>query len=414
MVVIEFFDRSPIENMISALANAPERVVFLGELKQMKKQDAAFRRFLRAIGSEATELEYRGIKIHALHEIVAVLEKVVQDYPGCCFDLTGGDSLSMVAVGIVYERFREQGLELHQYNIRNGNLYDCDLDGVAANSHIPNLTVEQNIILHGGCIVSSDQRECGTYPWRFDEGFIQDIQTMWEISRANPGGWNHQISVLDEMQQLGRYQADGLQFEADIPLVTNYFKRRHLSVNLKGVFYALEDAGLISGLENEGDCFRLRFKDGQVKRCLTKAGTILELKTYLIARSLLDPDGTPRYHDMMTGVFIDWDGTVHDQTESIVDTENEIDLILMRGLIPIFISCKNGAVGEDELYKLNTVANRFGGNYARKLLIGTTLGKSDKSKKYFLERAKDMQIQVLDGVHELDDTQFSKKLRSLA
>lgn len=414
MVIVEFFDQTPIKNMVSTLANAPERVVFVGEMSRMKKQEAAFQRFLSAIGNTTTELEYRGVKVHALHEIVAVLESVVQDYPGCCFDLAGGDDLTMVAIGVVYERYRAQGVELHQYNIRNGNIYDCDLNGKTASGIIPNLTVEQNIILHGGCIVSSAQRESGTYDWNFDEEFTRDIQVMWDICRTNPGGWNHQITMLDEMQQFSSYSADGLHFSVDIPQVTGYFKKRRLSMNLKGIFYALEKEKLISGLENKGDRFRLVFKNGQIKRCLTKAGTILELRTYLIAHTLTEADGSPRYHDVMTGVFIDWDGTVHDQKETAVDTENEIDLILMRGLVPVFVSCKNGAVEEGELYKLNTVANRFGGAYARKLLIGTTLGKSGRGKQYFLERAKDMQIQVLDNVHELSDKQFVKALKAKA
>lgn len=94
MVIVEFFDRTPIENMISSIANAPEKVVFVGDKKRMMKQDAAFRRFLAAIGNTTTELEYRGVKVHALHEIVHVLEGVVEDYPNCCFDLTGGDDLT--------------------------------------------------------------------------------------------------------------------------------------------------------------------------------------------------------------------------------------------------------------------------------------------------------------------------------
>lgn len=156
------------------------------------------------------------------------------------------------------------------------------------------------------------------------------------------------------------------------------------------------------------------FKNEQIKRVLTKAGTILELKTFLLAKTITEQDGSPRYNDVMTGVFIDWDDEVHDRKGTQVDTENEIDLIFMRGLVPVFVSCKNGGVVEEELYKLNTVANRFGGAYARKVLIGTTLGKSGRGKQYFMERAKDMKIQVIDGVHEMSDEQFIKALKSKA
>lgn len=36
MVIVEFFSETMIENMISALANAPERVVLVGDAKMMK------------------------------------------------------------------------------------------------------------------------------------------------------------------------------------------------------------------------------------------------------------------------------------------------------------------------------------------------------------------------------------------
>ena len=95
----------------------------MGETKKKKQLDNNYRRFLAATGNDVTQLEYRGVKVHQLHEIVRVLEGVVQDYPGCCFDLTGGDDLTMVDIGVVYERHREQGLEMHQYNIRTETVY---------------------------------------------------------------------------------------------------------------------------------------------------------------------------------------------------------------------------------------------------------------------------------------------------
>ena len=39
MVIIEFFAEAAIDNMIAALANRPETVVFVGDLKAMKKQE---------------------------------------------------------------------------------------------------------------------------------------------------------------------------------------------------------------------------------------------------------------------------------------------------------------------------------------------------------------------------------------
>ena len=63
---------------------------------------------------------------------------------------------------------------------------------------------------------------------------------------------------------------------------------------------------------------------------------------------------------------------------------------------------------------MNTVAERFGSSYAKKVLIGTTLGRGSVSRKYFLERAKDMKIQVIDGVQNMTEEGLIRRLKSLA
>ena len=86
----------------------------------------------------------------------------------------------------------------------------------------------------------------------------------------------------------------------------------------------------------------------------------------------------------------------------------------MKGMVPVFISCKNGQVGDDELYKLDAVANRFGSRHVKKVLIATYLGKKAQSMEYFRQRAKDMNITLIDGVHELDYDEFQRMIRNLS
>ncbi len=422
MVIVEFFSQVPIENMISALASSPERVIIVGESKKIEKKLPVFRRFLEAVGNTTTQLETRNVEIRKLNKIVQVLEEIVADSPGCHFDLTGGDDLSMVAMGIVYERYREQGVELHQYNIRTGVVYDCDLNGKVVSRQMRDLTVEQNIILHGGSIVSDKLRENGTCAWDFNNDFIRDVKTMWDICRKDCGKWNYQISMLNNMLSFNCDNDHTLRLHVIISQVRAYFSDRGFSLKQKDIFKQLEEAGLISDFCCDDENFCMTFKNEQVRKCLTKAGTILELITYLAAQKVVGKEGTPYYTDAMTGVFIDWDGVVHDDDQNdeedienrVVDTENEIDVLLMHGAVPVFISCKNGKVGEEELYKLNTVAERFGSSYAKKVLIGTTLGRKRESKRYFLQRAKDMNIRVIEGVQNMTDHEFIKKLKSLA
>lgn len=406
MVIVEFFSETMIENMISALANAPERVVLVGDAKMMKKCDADFRNFLKAIGNDTTELEYRGVRIHDLAEVVRVVEGIVKDYPGCHFDLTGGDDLSMAAIGILYERYREEGVELHQYNIRTGVVYDCDLNGEAVSGEIPTLTVPQNLTLYGGTVVYEDQKPGRTEHWDMNEAFVKDINKMWEICRKDCGNWNYQISQLEAaLSRAALMPEDELSFYLTADEIPTGFYTG-------GIFKDLEKKGLIHHVHRDSAGYGFTFKDKQVKKVLTKAGTILELVVYNAAGKAANKDGTPWFADRMTGVYIDWDGVIHGDDSEDVDTENEIDVLLMHGLVPVFISCKNGNVEVDELYKLNTVAWRFGGRYAKKVIAATTLGKNELNKKYFLDRAKQMKITVIDGIQEMTEAKLIKRLKA--
>jgi hypothetical protein len=178
------------------------------------------------------------------------------------------------------------------------------------------------------------------------------------------------------------------------------------------LFYALSAAELISGFTSDKEAFSFTIKNTQISRILSKAGTILELKTFLLAQELQGKKQS-HFNDVMTGVSIDWDGEVHQYGAEIRDTENEIDVLCMKGLLPLFISCKNGAVDEAELYKLGTVAQRFGGGYAKKALVATYIDKKPQQLAYLRQRAKDMDIQLLENVDALDDKEFAKQLKML-
>ena len=118
------------------------------------------------------------------------------------------------------------------------------------------------------------------------------------------------------------------------------------------------------------------------------------------------------FDDAVNGVYIDWDSELHEPSDNDKDTENEIDVVLMQGLVPVFISCKNGSVDDTELYKLNTVADRFGGPYVKKVLVSSYFGKNNEdAHTHFVQRAKDMDIELIENVHTLSDEAFAKEMK---
>ena len=64
----------------------------------------------------------------------------------------------------------------------------------------------------------------------------------------------------------------------------------------------------------------------------------------------------------------------------------------------------------NELYKLNTVAERFGGTYSKKVLITTALDDSLQSE-YLRARAKDMNIRLVENFQCINEFEINKTLR---
>ena len=132
---------------------------------------------------------------------------------------------------------------------------------------------------------------------------------------------------------------------------------------------------------------------------------------YAVAGGLKEQDGQPVYGDARNGVTIDWDGEYYEEEET-GNTINEIDVILMHDALPIFISCKNGDVTAEELFKFHTVAEHFGGQYARKVLVATAI-KGLKKEANIRQRTRDLHICFVDDLQELDNAELAKRLKNL-
>lgn len=415
MTAIEFYDTSPIENAICAITTVPEKIIFLGDGSAMEKFDCVFRSILGERHPD-TKIEYKSVNRNSLNDMVEKLSAIVTEEEECLFDLTGGEDLALVAMGIVYEKYRHTGkIQMQRLNVNSGVIYDCDGDGNLNVASTPTLSVEENIKLHGGVVRYSALDEVRTRKWDMNEEFRRDIDKLWEICRKNPGRWNSSIKLLAALEG-DMEKNDELDSELIVAAADAVIEDRNGYVyTLRDFLLELQAEDVIFGYHEDDEVLTFVYKNSEIKKCLAKEGTLLELKVYSTATEVKDKNGNPVFTDAMCGVFIDWDGELHDRLDDEHDTENEIDVVLMKGVMPVFISCKNGTIDGEELYKLDAVARRFGGKYVKKVLIATYLGrKADSdSMKHLRQRAKDMKINFIDGVHTLDSGEFYKMLRNI-
>ena len=374
MTIIESFVRAPINNILSALENPVEKIIFLGEAEHMEKHLVVYKKLLKAKKIE-TELVMKAVSTKDLDSILNILTEIVELEESIVLDATGGEDLVLLAFGIIYERYRST----KDIKLQHLELLDEDYP----------LNVKELISLYGGIVVPEE-------PQPTDVNAMEIVDRIWDFSRTNSSKWNRTNSFLKELEKKGNQLENGLAFHLDFSKnkhrIENYvFKFREVAELMKD----FESAGLVHGFAEGPDTISYTYKNEFIMRCLDKAGDALELKSYFEALSL-KVDGKAYFNDCYVSVNIDWDGIIHPLEDNWKDTTNEIDLILMRGVTPIFISCKNGKIGEDELYKLNTVASRFGGKYAKKVLIATKLERdTPAAQKSYMQRAKDMNVHLV-------------------
>ncbi len=409
MTYIEFFDHTAVENICACLVNPPERVVLIGDKGKLLQRHAQRYQELFANRGHRVEFIYRTVNKNNMQSILEALTELVEQYSDCAFGLTGGKELYLVAVGIISARYPQKNIQMHRFNIRSGTIIDCDQDGTTLLEEDKlQLSIVENVRIYGGDVVFDDVKENGTHIWDMNGEFKADIRAMWEVCKQDVRFWNTQIGILSN--------AEGLNEGEDALTTVVSLYRLRSQVGRSNPFFQeilepLQAQGLLKLRPRSGDLMEITYKNLQVKKCLTKAGQVLEMFIYTAALDAKDKQGAPVYQDVLTGVSIDWDGDIHAQFQAF-DTENEIDVMMMHGVVPVFVSCKNGMVEIDELYKISSVAERFGGRYAKKVLVATALDSKGTFDEYFRQRAKDMDIRLVEGVQTMDDQELNRVIGS--
>lgn len=387
MILIEYFDKSPLENISSCLNLQPDKMIFIGPVLEMQGSIERYCKFLAGRGID-TIIDFRDTTNKELNDIKAIFEEIIKTGEECVLDLNGGEETIISAAAMVYDRLNEDyPVTMQRVDFPSGNPQDCDNDGLIKDYFEPILTAKEVVFLHGGLVAPETPQP----PHNFTS---QDLAPFWNAVTKDPSAWNSRTAALLEIES--RAGAKGEHLEVHINFQTlrhnikDYFDKRTL---FDKIISDLEKNGIIAVNNKSEADFSYRYKNLTFRRCIKKSGNVLEYKTFLEAKEF-EENNQPFFNSCLVGVNIDWDGVLHNSFfDGEMDTRNEIDVMLVHGLIPVFISCKNGRFNEDELYKLNTVAERFGGKHAKKLLIATDFApSSDAALKSLIQRAEDMGI----------------------
>lgn len=431
MTLIEFYDNNAIDNILSTMILRPKRVVLFGynydELAFFKERmEVIFNAY--SVDTKIICFETDGT---SYAEIKKSLSELVEKYGDCAFDLSGGDNVIHTAMGAVSEKF---AVSMHtvepsrpRINILN------DVNGAYKNMHSVKLSVLDTIILNSGKAKPSDTKKLLNKP-----SFLKMIKSLWNICNKNCAEWNKTITNIGAVVKYYSKSPKELVYVAKPEDIYSGYKNINKSFTLnQSIVKRLIDGGFMTIFENSDDMLQITFKDEIVKDILTKSGRLLELYTFMIG-STIENDGVKFFDDGESSVVIEWSGEndylAEDVSEENAELKenaepekpekskeaakskekevpeekvtNEVDVIFTKDVTPVFVSCKNGAVSSDELYKMSVVAGKFGGRHTKKVLV-TTYFEPDE---FFMSRARELSISVIFNVDKMSLGKFSERL----
>ena len=383
-VLIEFFDEEPIENLITCTHFHMDKVLCFGyrPMMSLEARGKLKRSHKKLCGDH--EMEFVEVPQGELNEIVKLMDEAigreVKAGNQCFFDLTGGGDLILVAMGILSAKYPTP---MHSFNVSTGKLNvieQPDVKSIAelAERHEKKLTLDHVIGFYGGRIDYSSQKAYKSH--LDDESFKHDAKAMWKVAVRDPKKWNGFSAFLRSCTD---FQLTDMMVDAGAEDVKRMVKKAPGIYSVKDVHNYLNQLGQAGVLQNVNcnrDGISFEYKNWNIKECIHDAGCILELHTYYEFKE------NGRYSDVRVGAHITWDDDTWYDDDNV---KNEIDVLALEGNIPVFVSCKNGKVDQMALYELDTVAKRFGGRRAKKILCA-----GQKLSSGYAKRAEEMGIEV--------------------
>lgn len=390
--IVEFWDEEPMNNVYGALACSPDRILYLASPGQVRtRRRKSIPRFLSGMGQKP-EIVFREMPEADLEGVSLVLEEILDREEEVCFDLTGGSEIAMAALGQLSIR-RE--IPMIRFNLKTGR---TELFQNCSNAWLPRpdlLFCCRDIVnLMGGLLLNSH----GHFDGRdMDEELKGDSLKIWSVYQNYYKQWSTQVFYLQKMNVSGR---DPLFVQA--PRIVHRDAYNMVACNEK-ILQELEEAKIISELKIQDKQVCFRYKNGKLKEMLAIAGIWLEIYCFLAARE------SGVFQDAQISALINWDGKTGAKDSE--EVHNEIDVLLVRGLTPVFISCKSGAVNASSLYEISVLARELGGANAKKVLATTMPLHSNAPN--VVSRARQMGVELVE-VQGMSLTRLGRRLAEIS
>ncbi len=373
--IIEIYDDEPIYNVLAPTVMCPEQVIFIGgnRITGKRIKNKIIRYFEeRKLNTYAF---FYPTNIHDCAKVTETLEMLIERFPDCAIDVTGGNSILVFAIGMFCALHEVPAFAFNEKTNTFYNIYACDeIDALPGDI---SLSARECLAMAGASLMRHGHIDGNL----LSDDDLHDIFSVWEIFRKNQNLWPRHTQYLQTVASSN----DGIGESAlnvNSQLTVKIGPNKNITAN-SHIMRQLAECGVLRNLSFDDNKIRFSFKNALMHQCLLDVGIWLELFIYQTCRD------SGEFNDVEISVVVDWNG---DEDEAI-NTINEIDVVLTKGITPVFISCKTGIPTTTSLNELHTLTELFGGRYAKGVLA--TMCKLSEMSPSTYKRAIDMGIHVI-------------------
>ena len=388
--LIELYDERPLDNVLATEMFRPETTVYLcpPEVAQNRTLKENLRMYFRSRGCDA-RIVFVPVSLMDAGKVAESLKRVIAEYPDCALDIAGGTDAALFAGGLVCA---DTDLPVFTYSRKRNTFFDIHGADFARNLPCPvRLKVSDCFLMAGGSML----------PGRTDNSRLQSYlpiaDAFYDLYQQHRSDW---IRIVTYIQRISRQEKgpDG-RFTAQGPMMVQ--ENGRMLKAPEDVLHGLEEMGLISSLSMDYvNGVRFVFRDEEACFFLRDIGSVLELYTY---KAALD---TGIFQDVRLSAVVNWEGG----KISAKSVTNELDVVAVRGVMPVFISCKTSEIKTEALNELAILRDRFGSAVSRAIIVSS----AGKVRSVTHHRAFELGIEVIDEQDLLSPETFRDRLRAIA
>ena len=366
--LIELYDTSPIRNVLSTVMFRPQEMILIcpPEVAEDPSQKRSLRDFFAYLNCQV-KLTLIPVTLLDAGKTERVLREVLESHLDCAIDIAGGTDAALFAAGVVSGE-----TPVFTYSMRKNSFFEINNAPFARNLPCDvRLDVCSCLMMAGGTLLPGREENAGL------ADMSEQIDQLFRVYSAFRPQWNRQISYIQKISSAepGALEANGL--------LTKKAGNKKVAADPE-FFKALEQAGLILNLQQTDDSVSFRFPDERVRFWLRDFGAVLELQVFRACHA------AGCFDDVVLSAVVNWqNGKIH--SDSVT---NEIDVMAVQGIQPVFISCKTCEVHTDALNELAILRDRFGGKFARAILV--TSGITEKTREPARRRADKLGIELVE------------------